>query len=192
MVEDIGDAAEEAETELTRGADVHKDAWGATIEDMEAMANELEEEGWDVTYFAAGHTGAPDADETGGYPGLAFVMPDNFADAVGAAVEDGSFPTYDVFRNEVSGRVFLLVQLLDPETEQAILVAGNFWRYDAQGMISDMREADAIYTHFQRLDGSVVAMFEHEDYSKFFPEADRLPEDMEPDWDELRGEDDEA
>lgn len=159
---------------LTSGAEIHRNAWQRTIDDMSAMATELREGGWDtVVEVVAGDT-APVPPGDDGRFGLVHVVPGNDAERIDDVYEPGSFPKYDVFRAEAEGRVFLVTQLLDPETDTAILVAGNFERRTASTLVEHVREVGEMYTHLQKLDGTPVSSFRHDGYEKFFPEADRL------------------
>jgi hypothetical protein len=147
-------------------------AWNETLEDMWAMADELDAEGWDTLSVAADHTGpeGPEHGETDRF-GLVYVIPGNEAESF-EATATGSFPRYDVFRQEVNGRVFVVTELLDPETETAILVAGNFWRHETDPLVAAVREAGEMYTHVQKLDGTQLGSFRHDEPAKFFPELD--------------------
>ena len=169
--------------ELEASADIHTDAWSRTIDDMEAMGDELEDDGWGVVTVITADT-APEAPDVGDDDrwGLVHVVPDNFADEFRSAVERGEFPRFDLFRAEAEGRVFHVTQLLDPETETAILVAGNFLRHRADGLVRTARDEGEMYTHARTLAGEHLGSFRHDDYEKFFPEADRLVElgDDEP------------
>ncbi|WP_132059226.1 DUF7529 family protein [Halorussus amylolyticus] len=168
-----GDDTDYAE-QIAASADVHKNAWQRTIEDMQTMADDLEAEGWDVLPIGAGHTAPtnPDAGETDRF-GLVHVVPGNKAEAFADAVETGKFPKYQVFRNEMQGRVFLVTQLLDPDTEQAILIAGNFEVRHAAGLVKNALEEDVMYTHVQKLDKTHLGSFRHDDVEKFFPNPEK-------------------
>ena len=157
--------------QIATSADVHKGAWQRTLEDMEAMADELREEGWTVITTAAGHTAPtnPDASESDRF-GFVHVVPDNDAEELEDAVETGGFPKYRVFRNEMEGRIFMVTQLLDPESQTVVLVAGNFQMRHAPGMVKTALEEDEMYTHIQRLDKTHIASFRHDDVEKFFPD----------------------
>lgn len=164
-----------SEEELEASVSVHKDAWSKTLDDMQAMAEELESEGWDTVTVTALDT-APEPPEDGPEDrwGLVHATPDNQAEALADAIEEGEFPTFDVFRAEAEGRIFHVTQLLDPETETAILIAGNFRRHRADGVVRTALEADEMYTHAQDMSGNHLGTFRHDEYEKFFPEADRL------------------
>lgn len=162
--------------QLSEEADPHKSAWQATLHDLDAIVAEHEDEGWDVVRIAAQDSaceGRESNDEDGRF-GLSFVIPDNHADAFTEAFEAGSFPQYEVYRGESNGRVFLIVEYLDPDAETAICVAGNFWRRDANYMIELALEEGRMFTHYHLLDGSHLGSFEHEGVDKFFPDAERI------------------
>jgi 1,2-phenylacetyl-CoA epoxidase PaaB subunit len=165
--EDGPDYAEQ----IAASAEVHKGAWQRTIDDMRATEEELEADGWDVVAIGAGHTAPtnPDAGETDRW-GFVHVVPGNEADEFAEAVEAGAFPEYRVFRNEMQGRIFVLTQLLDPESETAILVAGNFEMRHAPGLVKTALQEDEMYTHVQKLDGTHLGSFRHDDVTKFFPD----------------------
>ena len=166
------DDAEDGER-IATNADALKGAWSATLSDMEALAEEYETDGWETITVPAGHT-APTSPESGddGRFGLVYVISGNYAEEVTDAIEAGAFPRYDVFRNESGGQVFLVTVLADPETETAIFVAGGFERRNARGLMNAAEEAGTMYTHLQKLDGTPVGSFEHDDPQKFFPATD--------------------
>ena len=95
------------------------------------------------------------------------------AEPFSEAVETGKFPEYRVFRNEMQGRIFMLTQLLDPETETAILIAGNFETRHAPGLVKTALKEDMMYTHVQKLDQTHLGSFRHDDVEKFFPEPNK-------------------
>jgi len=164
--------------ELEASVSIHKDAWSKTLDDMQAMAEELESEGWDTTTVTALDT-APEPPEDGPQDrwGIVHALPDNQGEAFADAVEAGEFPRFDVFRAEAEGRIFHVTQLLDPETETAVLIAGNFQRHRVEGVVRTALDEDEIYTHVQTMSGDRLGSFKHDDYEKFFPEADRLVSD---------------
>lgn len=161
---------EEYAERIAAGADREKDAWAATLSDMSATADQLREEGWSVTTVAAGDT-APENPETGRDRfGLVHVVPDNAAAEFEEAFAAGEFPLYEVYRAQVDGKVYLLTQLLDPESETAILIAGVYALRHALGCVRASEEAGETYTHVQLLDGTHLGSFRHDDPDKFFPD----------------------
>lgn len=177
-----GDDEPDYAEQIAANADVHKNAWQQTIEDMEVLGEELEAEGWSVLTIGAGHVAPakPDSGATDRY-GLVHVIPGNKAEPFEEVVETGSFPQYQVFRKEMQGRVFQVTQLLDPESKQAILLAGTYELRHAPGMVKTALETEEMYTHVQTLDQTHLGSFRHEEVEKFFPNPERY-EDYEVDF----------
>lgn len=195
MVKDVPDEDEFEEREreyerLSASAEVHKSAWKQTLEDMHALADERRGEGWEVVEVQAGDT-APstaDADVTDTH-GLTYVVGRNDAEAFREAFDAGDYPQYRVYRQEMDGRVFVVTELLDPDADRCILVAGNFWRHQAGPMVRQALDAGKMYTHVRKLDKTHLGSFEHDDVKKFFPEAERLVDDWEAAQTSVPGED---
>ncbi|GAA0223664.1 hypothetical protein ACFFQF_09060 [Haladaptatus pallidirubidus] len=171
---EIGDENIDYADRIAANADVEKGAWQRTLDDMEAMADELEEEGWNVIDIPASHTAPenPDAGQTDRF-GFVYVIPDNYADEFSEAVEAGAFPSYRVFRQEMSSRVFMLTQYLDPDTETAILIAGSYEMMHAPALVKAAMREDEMFSHVQTIDGTVLGSFHHDDYTKFFPNPEK-------------------
>lgn len=174
MVE-IGEDEPDYAERISADADATRDAWEATLGEMEAMGEELTAEGWETVTLAAGHT-APETPDSGDHDrfGLTHVVPDNRAGAFAELFEDGAFTRYEVYRNDVEGREFVLTALYDDDREVAVLVAGSYRLRDARGCVAAAKEAGRMYTHVQTLDGTHLGSFEHADYETFFPHADRI------------------
>lgn len=174
------DDLSEQETErqyerIASTSESHKAAWEATIGDMNDLAAEREEDGWDTVTIMAGST-APEAPHTEpeGRFGLTHVIPGNKVEAFEDAHADGEFPLYDVYQGQSDGQIFLVTELLNPETETAILIAANTWRFEAGPLVEAAVEAETMYTHVETLDGTHLGSFEHEEYEKFFPDPESI------------------
>jgi hypothetical protein len=196
---EAGDDADYADR-IAATADAKRDAWQRTIDEMRAIAEELDADGWAVTTAGADHTAPepPDAGPEGRY-GLVHVVPGNVAEDVrdalsraagedaldaseGAGRELDAFGRYEVFRKEVGNDVFQVTVLFDDDTETALLLAGSYELTYVEGLLRAAVERDAVYTHVQTLDGTTVASFRHEDPSLFFPNAEaRVGGDREGD-----------
>lgn len=169
---ETGDGVDDAE-HIAAHADVDKDAWQRTLDDMQALEADREAEGYDVVAVAAGHT-APkprDAGETDLY-GLVYVVPGNDADDVAAACDAVGDPAYEVYRASTETRVFLVTEVLDSEAKRAILLAGNYRRHLARGLVRTATETGRMFTHLQKLDGTHLGSFAHGEPEKFFPPSD--------------------
>jgi hypothetical protein len=192
MPEHGADRPDHAER-LAQNADVLKSAWERTIDEMKAMAAELEADGWETTYVGAGHTApeSPRAEPEGRF-GLTYVIPDNYADEFSAAFQAGGYEEYEVFRNESGGNVFQVTVMYDEETKQAILLAGSYELLHANPLIATAMKTGEMYTHVQLLDGSHLGSFRHENWEAFFPDADQrlqqVTEEMEKAMDAVEGE----
>ena len=149
-----------------------KEAWGRTNEDMEAIAEARREEGWEVVAVPAVHT-SPVGKRQGKNEerfGLVHVIPDNYADEFVEAFEQGEFPRYEAYRNEVGQHVYLVTELRDPETETVILIASHYEGNRAREMLRSVREEGVIYTHAKTLDGTHLGSVRHEEYGPLVPE----------------------
>lgn len=150
-----------------------KDAWAQTTEDMDVLAERRRANGWDTVAIPAVQTTA--VSRAAGRRnddrfGIVFVVPDNHAESFTGAFEGGEFPRYEAYRNEVSGAVFLVVELLDPERETALLLAGQYTHSDASGMVAAANEEGELYTHVRTLDGTTLGSFKHEEYEPLVPD----------------------
>ncbi|MEF8842514.1 MAG: hypothetical protein V5A62_12965 [Haloarculaceae archaeon] len=170
---EIGEDADYAERAAAK-SQVTKEAWEATIEDMHAMAEELEEQGWEVAAIGAGHTApeSPRAEPEGRY-GLTYTVPDNYADEFREAFREDGFERYEVYREEQEGTAFQVTALYDGETSTAILLAGAYELRHANPLIATAMKVGEMYSHVRLLDGTHLGSFRHEGYELFFPDADR-------------------
>lgn len=166
---DVRDASVDEAERVSANSKVHSSAWQETLEEMWAIEEELQEEGWETIETAAGHTTPRGPDDGAPYWGLEHIVPDSDAEAIEAAVEGGDFPSYDVYRSTVQGRVFGVTVLLDPETDTAILIANQFPVQKAVALAEHTHEVGHVNTVVRFLDGTVVAQVRHEDPEKFFP-----------------------
>lgn len=150
-------------------------AWQGTLEDMSAMADARREQAWDVAAVPSGDT-APEHSDVGDTDrfGLTFVVPEDHAGRFRTLFQRGSYPTYEVFRREMEGRVFLVVEYRDEEEELSILAAGQYDRRNAARMTRDAADAGEFFTHFQTVAGDHLGTFRHDDHHKFVPDADDL------------------
>ncbi|WP_208288395.1 hypothetical protein [Halobacterium sp. R2-5] len=168
---------------VSQNADEYKQSWKATIEDMHALAEQREDEGWDVLELIAGDT-APMGRGTGedeGEFGLSYVVGADDAEAFREVFEAGEFPVYDVYRQTQMGHVFVVTELRDPDIEQVVFIAGAYVQRDEKMCAYTAREEGEMYTHVRKLDGTKLGVFRHEGYEKFFPHADRMP-DLDEGW----------
>jgi len=155
-------------------------AWQGTVEDMSAMADARRERAWDVAAVPSGDT-APEHRAVGDTDrfGLTFVVPGDHAGRFRTLFRRGSYPTYEVFRRQMEGRVFLVVEYRDDDEELSILAAGQYDRRNAARMTRDAAAAGEFFTHFQTVDGEHLGTFRHDGHEKFVPGADDLLDGLE-------------
>jgi len=146
-------------------------AWQRTREEVEAMGEELEAEGWDVVTLFADHATAlgPGQDHVDPY-GLVYTVPDPEAERLGDLFEGVETVQWEVFRSAGGNTAFLVTRLLAPDAEVAALLAGGIDVGDLQGIRRHALDVGAIYSHVRTIDGSVVRAFEHDDPEPFFPD----------------------
>lgn len=152
-------------------SDAERDALTETVEDARRIAEDRREDGWEALVVPAADTAPVPADADEGYSGFVHVVPDNLADRVRAAAGRGSFPRYDVYRRQVGDAVCFVTELLDPETETALLVAGSYRLANADALYRQANREGVVRTHLRRLDGELLGSFEHERIEKFFPDG---------------------
>lgn len=154
--------------------DAERTPWEATLEDMESMAAELDANGWETLSIVAGDTAAvaPDAGPEGDDRfGLVHVVQGDDADRLEGLLEgDGhAFASSEAYVAVVDGTEYVVTVVRDPDRRTAVLIAGAFEYRRADDCFEAARREGAIYTHLQRLDGTHVAAFEHDDPTLFEP-----------------------
>ena len=170
---------------IAANADAIRQAWEATLEDMEAMAEARREEGWQAVTCMAVDTAPtnPDAGDRDDF-GLVFVLPNNMAEEFEDAYEGREFPKYEVYRAADEGRAYVVVEYIDPATETVIFVAGQYELRFAPGMVKAARREETMYSYAQLIDGTRIGAFEHDGVEKFVPEVERIEdyrmESMDP------------
>ena len=141
---------------------VQSEAWKRTLEDMEAIAEDRRDDGWDVVTVMAAHTDTVsrdmgDDDEFG----LVHIVPNNHADRFSEAFDD-EYTEYLVYGTDVDGFMFAVVELIDPDAERSILLACRYDMAREKGMVESAREEGVLYTHVKTIDGTTLGTFEHE------------------------------
>ncbi|ELZ95227.1 hypothetical protein C440_09122 [Haloferax mucosum ATCC BAA-1512] len=176
MVE-LGDEEVPDVERIAGEADRRREAWGATLDDMTAMADEFEADGWTTVRIAAGDTGPFGPSSLKGDDdafGLAYVIPGDKAEVVSDLFEQSSFPEYEIYRAENDGRVYMVTALFAPDIETAVFIAGAWDLRHALECATVADEVGLMYTYLQKLDGTIVGVVEHDDPEKFFPNMDAI------------------
>lgn len=156
--------------DMAASAEAKKTAWQATLDELELLADEYEEKGWEVASIAALElTPKPSSAGDDDRWGLIHLIADNDVTEFLRAFQLGEFPTYQVYRQQVEGDVFLVTELTDPDAEAAILLAGGYTGMDATALVEETKEEGQVFTHVRTLDGTQYGSFRHEKPEKFFP-----------------------
>lgn len=166
---DVEDASLEEAERVSANAEVHANAWQETLEEMWALEEQYQEQGWETVETAAGHTNPLAPSDSRNRWGLEHIVPDSDAEAIEDVVGDADFTSYDVYRKTVDGRVFSVTVLLDPDVETAVLIANQFALRHAVALVEHVKEVGHVDTVVRYLDGTVVARVRHEKPEKFFP-----------------------
>ncbi|MXV60558.1 hypothetical protein GS429_00430 [Natronorubrum sp. JWXQ-INN-674] len=144
--------------------------WEATLEDMRSIAADLEEDGWETLSIAAGDTApvSPDAGPDDRF-GLVHVVQGDDADRLEEILETASITESESYLAVVSGTEYTVTVVSDPESRVAVLLTGAFEYQQARPCFDAAARRGVIYSHVQRLDGTRVAVFEHDDPELFEP-----------------------
>ncbi|MFB6202038.1 MAG: hypothetical protein ABEI98_08505 [Halorhabdus sp.] len=146
-------------------------AWEKTLTEAAAMAEELREKGWEVCTVRAGHVEPVMATEREEKPpGLVYVVPDDVTDRLPDFVDRGNFERYQIYRRTVGSDLFMVLRLIDPVAELAILLVGAIDLDRTRPKIDRLRTAETINTYVQRLDGTRLVTMTHEDPGQLFPD----------------------
>lgn len=148
-------------------------AWSRTLDELWAMNEDLEADGWDTVAIPSGHTAlVTEAMGETDREGFVFVVPGDRGEEFEDAFERGEFDEYEVFRQEAGRYLYLIVRVADTDREIAVLLAGgaDMRKAEINDAIERLREGDEIYTHVQLLDATHLGSFRHEDPSLFIPD----------------------
>lgn len=151
--------------------EARKEGTAAAVDDARRIAEQRREAGWDAIVVPAVDTAPVPEDAEQGYSGFVHVVPDNVADDVAAACARAEFPQYDAYRRQVGEQFFFVVELLDPDTETALLIAGTYRITDAAALYRQASREGVVRTHLRRLNGEPLGSVKHEKIAKLFPEG---------------------
>ncbi|MGB9985922.1 DUF7529 family protein [Salarchaeum japonicum] len=158
MAEDSPDANDIRET----------NAWGRTLSEAEQRADALSEDGWDATTVRAGHLApvGPDVEGTDTV-GLVFIVPSEEGKDFEALVTDG-VTDYVVFAESASGTRYLVVEVRNADSEDAVLLVGAFPEDAATGLAAHARSEGVLHAHVRALDETHYGTVEFDSPDLFF------------------------
>lgn len=147
---------------------VQTEAWKQTLEDMEAVAEQRRNDGWDVVTVMAAHTDTISRDMgDDDLFGLVHVIPNNYVDEFTDTFDSDEFTEYLAYGTEADGFMFVITEFIDPETERSILIASRYDMARADGMVASAADKGVLYTRVKTIDGTILGMFAHEEYDPF-------------------------
>lgn len=160
---------------MDQAHDEFGELWERVVDDMEATAEEYRDEGWtvttchvgDVTALPAGVT-EPPYDRIG----LDAMLPGDEYRELRGVVDEHAFDEYETYRAETGSFVFLVLAMRDTDADLAVLVPLFYATTEAESMLDAAREQGEFHTYLRPLDDSSRIVFDHEDPSAFFPEAE--------------------
>jgi hypothetical protein len=118
---------------IARAPDVVRNGWKRTIEEVRAMADAREEEGYEtLTVFAADTATVAPGDVDEDRWGLSYLVDSDDAETVTEFDERTDFDETAVYQNQSGGNVFIATECIDLDNE-AILVIACGWPSTSSG-----------------------------------------------------------
>jgi len=141
------------------------EAWKQTLEDMEAIAEDRRNDGWEVLTVVSAHTDTVSRDmgEDDTF-GLVHVIPDNYADEFVEFYDGDEFTEYLAYGTDVEGFMYVVTELIDPEADRSVLIASRYDMTRSDGLVQSAVDEGVLYTHLKRIDGTSVGSFAHEEF----------------------------
>jgi hypothetical protein len=152
-----------------------KTNWERALEDMQAMAEDREDQGYETLAIPAGDTTtlSPSMGEDDTW-GLSHVVPDNYAEEFREHFEGATFDETGVYQMESGGFIFVVTECIDLDEEVVIFVAGSYDMRFSAGLVRTAVGRDEMHTHVKTLDETVLGTFDHDDPADFFPDPDKF------------------
>jgi len=151
--------------------------WQAVVEDMEGLAAEYREIGWEVLELHPGDVatldgGGGDGDDgEDDRHGLEVLVPDPEFEELEAWIEEGTrFGSYEVYRTTEDEVAFLLVVLTDEATERAVCVPAYYEMSNVETLRACAEHDGVFFTYVRRLQGDRVITFTGDDPGLFLPD----------------------
>lgn len=140
-------------------------AWEQTLEDMDTIASERKEEGYDVLTLMAAHTDTVSIDmgDHDDY-GLFHIVPNNQATDFEDVYESDAFTEYFAYGTDVQGYMYLVTEMRDAENQRVILLASQYDMTRADSMVQSAEQEGILPQHVKTIDGTTLAIIEHSDF----------------------------
>jgi hypothetical protein len=144
--------------------------WEQMIADMNTMAANREEVGYEViTLPASDTTPKPPSSGESDEWGLSYVLASNFADRFSRGFPNTTFTETGVYWADADGNRYVVTECLDHDNSLALFVAGAFQLQFAAPLVETAVDREKMHTHLKKLDGTHLGSIEHDDAEMFFP-----------------------
>lgn len=156
---------------LVQTSNVAREGWKRTLEDAEAMMDDRQEAGYETLFVPGANTAAsaPDTGETDEW-GLSYIVGSDKAEAFREFYEGTEFDETAVYQATQTGYGFLVTELIDHDTDRVLFVAGSYQLRFAGSLVRTATDRGRMQTHLRTIDGTTLAVIEHDDVEAFFPE----------------------
>jgi hypothetical protein len=153
------------------GHDVVKRFWEELMEDAEQLAAERRDEGWETLVLTPGDVTPVARDPP--LRGLDVVVGGDEFETLQRWVEDDgiAFESSNVYRQERSDVVFVLLTLLNEPTGTAVFCPLYYHRQVAEEMLRAVEEAGTIFVSVRSLSPDETVSFEHDEPALFVPDG---------------------
>ncbi|MFB6200619.1 MAG: hypothetical protein ABEI98_01265 [Halorhabdus sp.] len=160
---------------LLATSDAAQSGWEQTLADVEAMARDRAESGFETLVLTSDDT-TPKPPKRGESTewGLVYIVPSNQAAEYRSFAENPTFEETVVYQANSSGHVFVVTECLNTDRDLALFVAGTYRMQHASPLVEAALERGEMYTHVKELDGTRVTTIEHDDAEQFFPDPDQF------------------
>jgi len=160
---------------LVQTSDVAREGWKRTLEDVEAMVDDRQDAGYETLFVPGANTAAsaPDTGETDEW-GLSYIVGSDKAEAFREFYEGTTFDETAVYQATSTGYAFVVTECIDYDTSRVLFVAGSYQLRFAGPLVRTAADHGRMQTHLRTLDGTTLAVIEHDDVDAFFPDPERI------------------
>lgn len=144
------------------------DTWTELQADIDAIASEYHDDGWETTEIHPGDVAVIEPGEMDRW-GIDVLVPDDELETVRQAAETGAFDELEVYRTTEGEVVFLLIVARDEPTEHAILIPAYYHLPGGATLRTHATERGVIHVHLRPLTQNPIITFSHHEPELFFP-----------------------
>lgn len=175
MTGPTGDEPMAERDHLVQTANVAREGWQRTLDDVEAMIDDRRAAGYETLFVPGANTAAsaPETGETDEW-GLSYIVGSDKAEAFREFYEGTTFDETAVYQATATGYAFVVTELIDHDTDRVLFVAGSYQLRFAGQLVETALDRGRMQTHLRTIDGTTLAVIEHDDVEAFFPDPERI------------------